>query len=141
MDQTLGIITIVGVFVSIIISITTAIIALKKTKPEINNIEVNTEKSKAEIVRMYADELRNVKIDLSKLQEEKEKKDLELENKIKDLQESLNKQIVDRREEQLRYHEFINELLLGITMLTGQIQIKGENPLWSPPPKTPFDWS
>ena len=35
--------------------------------------------------------------------------------------------------------DFINELLLGIARLTGQIQKRDETPVWTPPQKTPFD--
>ena len=113
--------------------IVAAILALRKFPYE-------NEKTKAEIVEIYSKELRELKIEFLGFQENSKNKEKEFGNKIKELEIKLNQQINERKEEQLKYREFINELLFGITKLTGQIQMNGKDlPVWSPPEKNPFD--
>lgn len=140
------IVTIFGVIASIIVSIISAIVALRKNKSEIESSKTDSEKDRAEIVSIYSEEIRKLK-DENKLSREEDKKNRlqyeieinELKSMISEISEKLNKNVAERKEEQLRYREFVNELLLGITMLTGQIQIRGEIPVWVPPTKVPFD--
>lgn len=132
--------TLIGIVASIAVSIISITIALKKSKPEIENVESLSDKNKAEIVMIYAEELRKIKEENKLEREETFKKISEFEMRIVSLNDKLNEQIRERKEEQLRYRSFINELLLGITKLTGQIQIKGETPVWVPPTNMPFDF-
>ena len=76
--------------------------------------------------------MRELKIEFLGFQENSKNKEKEFGNKIKELEIKLNQQINERKEEQLKYREFINELLFGITKLTGQIQMNGKDlPVWS----------
>lgn len=132
----------VGLLTSIVAVIASAIsiyIAFKKSKPEIKNIDSLTQKNRAEIVEIYAEEIRKLKEEQTTDSEKRDKKISVLEEQISELNKKLNQQANERKQEQLLYREFINELLVGITKLTGQIQIKGETPVWVPPAKTPFD--
>jgi hypothetical protein len=138
-EKSMEIVTLLGTIMAIIASGISVYIALKKTKPEIEGIETESDKNKAEIVAIYAEELRKLKEENKKERQENQQKIVDLEKRVSDLNGVVNQQIVDRKQEQLKYREFINELLLGITMLTGQIQIKGETPVWIPPAKIPFE--
>jgi uncharacterized protein HemX len=132
-------VTLLAAIVSVLASAVGIYIALKKSKPEIKNTDSLTEKNKAEIVEIYAEEIRKLKDEQEKDSEKRDKKITFLEEQVVELNKKLNQQANERKQEQLLYREFINELLVGITKLTGQIQIKGETPVWVPPAKTPFD--
>jgi len=132
-------VTLLAALVSVIASAVGIYIALKKSKPEISNTDSLTQKNKAEIVEIYAEEIRKLKEEQDNLAEKRDNKINTLEQQLSSLNVKLNEQANERRKEQLLYREFINELLVGITKLTGQIQIKGETPVWVPPTKTPFD--
>lgn len=131
--------TIIGTGISIVISIIAIYVSWKKMKPEMKVLDSENEKNKAEIVEIYSEELRKLKEAQQKEREDNDRKMKELKDQFALLNIKFNQQIVERKEEQIKYREFINELLLGITKLTGQIQIKGEAPVWIPPSKTPFD--
>jgi len=137
-NSVVGIITLISTAVAIIASVFSVYISLKKHKPEIKNTDSLTEKNKAEIVEIYADEIRKTKEDQEREQEKRDKKIEILEQKIVDLNNKLIQQTEERRAEQVIYREFINELLFGIMRLSGQIELTGVSPVWSPPVKTPF---
>jgi len=134
-----GVISLVGAIIAIIASAISSIIAIRKSKPEVEKTKAEVEKAKAEIVEIYADELRQVKEENKSLRVSYNALADEFKMSRNDFDTRLNQQILDRKEEQLRYREFINELLLGIARLTGQIQMTGVPPVWVPPTKTPFD--
>ena len=135
------ILTLIGTAIAVIASAISVVIALKKTKPEIQNTEANTEKTRTEIIRLYSDELRLLKSQQLEENKRTEEKINELEFIVLGLKDEITKQKSERKEETLKYREFIQILLSGISRLTGQIQIDGKIPVWLPPVKTPFDSS
>jgi len=114
-------------------------IAWKKTKPEIRNTMADTDKIieetrkiSAETISAYAVELKNIKDEQLKERNFNKEQFRLMELEIRQLKEIQEK-------ERASYRQFINELLVGITKLTGQIQLRGEQPVWHAPTKVPFE--
>jgi hypothetical protein len=131
--------------IAILISIGTSYIAFRKYQPEIKNtnaetdkINAETNKIAAETVAAYALELKTIKEDNKREREAMEKELETMRIEINKLRKEINDINNNQEKERSMYRQFINELLMGINRLTGQIQMRGETPVWSPG-KPPFD--
>jgi hypothetical protein len=111
---------------------------LKTLKEEhrVEIMEINAQTARS--IASYAQEFKTMKED-----RDKERKDTELQLdsmrvEINKLRKEINEINSNQERERSIYRQFINELLMGINRLTGQIQMRGETPVWSPG-KPPFD--
>lgn len=139
MGEILSILTVIGVLVSITASAIASYLTVRKSRNENSNLQSQSDKNKAEIVAIYSEELRILKEERKKELEETKNKFLEYDIKIQELSDRIVLLTNSRKEAQKMYDEFISELFVGITKLTGQIQITGQTPIWSPPFRTPFE--
>jgi predicted membrane protein len=145
MDITITL-SLLGTAIAIIVSAISAYISIKKFKPEIQNTNAGTEKITAETIKIsaetissYALELKNIKEDTIRERVENEKRYDDMACEIDKLNIKIRELTTKQEVERSTYRTFINELLFGITRLTGQIQATGQPPVWLPPKVTPFE--
>jgi hypothetical protein len=127
-----------GTSLALLASAVSMYIAWKKVKPELRNTMADTDKIieetrkiSAETIAAYAIELKNIKDEQLRERNANKEQFRLMEMEIKQLKETQEK-------ERILYRQFISELIVGITKLTGQIQLRGEQPVWQVP-NIPFE--